>query len=246
MFEEKRPTLAPLEKRSLADNVVASLREAIVSGRFAPSERLQETALAEFLGVSRGPIREALRQLEREGMVIKYPNRGTFVARLSPGDAEEVYSLRLALEKLAMRWAIRNALPEHLAGMQACVDSMAQMAERQTTEQEAAQVDIEFHDALYKSTGHSRLYEAWWNLRTQVHILLLSRNLVYTDYLRESAVSYHQAIVDVIRAKDEEQAVLVIEHHITEAYERVMASYGAREPVFGTEHALSADLSRVR
>src|SRR2546421_3108883 len=93
------------QKRSLADDIVDRLREAIFSGQFPPNEHLREETLAEFLRVSRGPIREALGQLEREGLVIKEPNKGARVARLSRKDLDEVHSLRLALEQLAIRQA---------------------------------------------------------------------------------------------------------------------------------------------
>src|SRR5262245_56805154 len=92
--------LTPAVKRSLADDVVDRLRDAIFRGRFKPGEPLREEQLAAMLDVSRGPVREALVQLEREGLVLVRRHRGATVARLSRGDLEDVYSLRLALERL--------------------------------------------------------------------------------------------------------------------------------------------------
>src|ERR1700682_5240471 len=99
--------LVPPSKHTLAEDIVDRLREAIYSGQLPPNKRLREEVLASFLGLSRGPVREALAQLEREGLVIRQPNRGATVARLSLEDLEEVYSLRLALEQLAVREVIR-------------------------------------------------------------------------------------------------------------------------------------------
>ena len=101
--------LTPAAAILLSDEVVDRLREAILRGLFAPGDRLREEQLAEALGVSRGPIRNALLQLEREGMVMRRRNRGAIVARLSRVDLEEVYSLRLAIEPVACAWAARNA-----------------------------------------------------------------------------------------------------------------------------------------
>src|SRR5258706_8546887 len=109
---------SPPARESLADKVVDQIREAIFRGQFAAGEQLRETMLADFFHVSRGPIREALTKLEREGLVMMRPNRTAIVARLTRQDFEEVYSLRLALERLAMRDAIRAATPADLDEMQ--------------------------------------------------------------------------------------------------------------------------------
>src|SRR4051794_21368291 len=160
--------LVPPLKRSLADDIVDRLREAIFSGQLAPNERLREETLAEFLRVSRGPIREALGQLEREGLVIKEPNRGARVARLSRNDLDEVHSLRLALEKLAVRHAVRHAEPRHIEEMQSVVKAMLAALERGITPQEAARLDIRFHEVLYEASKHQRLYNFWAMLRPQI------------------------------------------------------------------------------
>jgi len=216
--------LSPPVNRSLADEVVVRLRKAILSGQFEPDERLGEQFLAETLEVSRGPIREALNQLEREGLVIIRRNRGAFVARLSREDVDEVYSLRLALEKLAVRLAIQNATLTDFDEMQAIIDTMASYLERGLTEQEGAELDVQFHDIVYRSTGHKRLYGFWENLRPQIHIFLLSRAAADSDF-RQYAVESHQALLDAIRDKDEARAIATLEDHIRGAYDRVIKIY---------------------
>src|SRR5258708_7155625 len=109
--------LTPAHKRTLAEAVTEQLRNAIIQGHFAPGQLLSEDQLARPLGVSRGPIRDALIQLEREGLVSSQSNRRTVVASLSRRDLDEVYSLRLALERLAVQYAVHNALPEDFATM---------------------------------------------------------------------------------------------------------------------------------
>ena len=219
---------APTPKRSRADDVIERLREAIASGRLEGGRRLREEELAEFLGVSRGPIREALVQLEREGLVIKPPNRSATVARLSREDLEEVYSLRLALEQFAIRRAVRNAEAKHLNQMQQVVNTMAAYLERGISEQEAAALDIQFHDMLYESTRHRRLYDFWAILRPQIHIFLLSRIVANADF-RDLMISSHQAILDAIRDRDEKRAVEAIQFHLQSAYERIVQSYPVQE-----------------
>ena len=218
---------SPPTQQSLADGVVAHLRDAILSGRLAPGERLQEEALARSMPVSRGPIREALKQLEREGLVIMRRNRGAYVARLSRTDLEEVYSLRLALERLAVQLAVRNADPAYLSELQALVDAMKACADQGITEQESADLDIRFHEIIYKASKHTRLYDSWTELRPQVVILLLGRNIAELNF-HDQVIKGHQEIVDALQRRDEQAAVAVIEDHLRTSYNRVMAGYLAR------------------
>lgn len=217
-------TLSPPLNRSLADEIVIRLRKAILSGQFAPDERLGEQFLAETLGVSRGPIREALAQLEHEGLVIIRRNRGAFVARLSRQDVDEVYSLRLALEKLALQLAIKNASDSDFDEMQGIIDAMAASLERGLSEQEAAELDVRFHDILYRSANHKRLYDCWENIRPQIYIFLLSRAAANPDF-RQYVVEGHQSILDAVRARDEGRAIATLEDHIQGAYDRLIKSY---------------------
>jgi DNA-binding GntR family transcriptional regulator len=229
--------LAPLPKRSLAEDIVDRLREAIYSGELAPNERLREEVLASVLGLSRGPVREALAQLEREGLVIRQPNRGATVARLSLEDLEEVYSLRLALEQLAIRQAIKNAEPMYFDKMQAVVDEMQTCLDRGITTQEAARLDIHFHELIYEASHHKRLLNVWSTLRPQIHIFLLSRNVVNKDF-REVLVTDHQKLLDLMRAGDEDTALTMLQAHLKGAYERVFKSHsdwlqGSEKPKAG-------------
>jgi len=218
--------LSPPLNHGLAGDVALRLRTAIVHGHFGPGERLREEALAKLLRVSRGPIREALSQLEREGLVVIQRNRGTFVARLTRHDAEEIYSLRVVLERLAVQRAIRHATPAQFDALQRIVDTMTAYTERGITEQEAAELDVEFHELLYQASDHRRLYECWVNLRRQIHILLLSRNVANADF-RTITGTAHQLILDALRGGDEAVAVAVIEDHLRGSYERVVGSMDA-------------------
>jgi DNA-binding GntR family transcriptional regulator len=175
------------------------------------------------MGVSRGPVREALSQLEREGLVIRQRNRSAWVARLSRKDLDEIYSLRNALECLAVTYACRNITASDLDAMQAVVNTMASCVERGTTEQEAAELDLRFHDILYQASHHERLIALWSNLRSQFYLLLLNRNVANPDFA-EKMSGGHQEILDAIRDRDVKRALSTIETHVRFAYETVLAS----------------------
>ncbi len=225
-MQDLSAVLVPPLKRSLAEEIVDRLREAIYSGQLAPNERLREEALASFLGLSRGPVREALAQLEREGLVIRQPNRGATVARLSLEDLEEVYSLRLALEQLAVKQAIRTANPVYFDEMQNVVDEMKMCLDRGITTQEAAKLDIRFHELIYEASNHKRLLNAWHTLRPQIHIFLLSRNVANEDF-KLYIVADHQKLLDLLRAQYEAQALDMLQKHLNGAYERVLKSHSS-------------------
>jgi DNA-binding GntR family transcriptional regulator len=221
--------LIPPLKRSLADDVVDRLRQAILNGTFKPGQPLREEQLAASLDVSRGPVREALVQLEREGLVIVRRHRGATVARLSRTDVEEVYSLRLALERLAMKQAVEHATEEDFAAMEGVLDAFRAAFARGPTEPVIADLDVRFHDLIYHAAHHQRLYDCWSNLRAQIYIFLLSRNVANPDF-RLITVQSHQDLLDVLRSRDEARAVHEIEAHLLGAYERVIDSYrGADE-----------------
>jgi DNA-binding GntR family transcriptional regulator len=222
------PQLTPTVKRSLADDVVDRLRNAIFHGSYKPGEPLREEQLAAMLDVSRGPVREALVQLEREGLVIVRRHRGATVARLSRSDLEEVYSLRLALERLAMQRAVHYAAERDFAALEAVLADFDTALARGPSEKEIAELDVRFHDLIYQAARHQRLYDSWSNLKSQIYIFLLSRNVANPDF-REVTVKSHADLLAALRARDEARATTEIEAHLRGAYDRVVLSYTPAE-----------------
>jgi DNA-binding GntR family transcriptional regulator len=220
--------LTPTVKRSLADDVVDRLRDAIFHGTFKPGEALREEQLAAMLDVSRGPVREALVQLEREGLVLVRRHRGATVARLSRGDLEDVYSLRLALERLAVQRAARHATEQDFTAMEAVLEAFNVALARGPSEKDVAELDVRFHDLIYQAARHQRLYDCWANLKSQIYIFLLSRNVVDPDF-REITVKSHAALLEAIRTRDEVRATTEIEDHLRGAYDRVVRAYSTAE-----------------
>ncbi len=210
-------------KVSLADKVADYLREAIFRGKIAPGEQLREVPLSQALGISRGPIRDAFSRLEREGLVTIPRNGRTIVARLTREDFDEVYSLRLGLERVAMQYAIRNATTADLEEMQRMVNVMVEQVNQEINEKDAADLDLEFHDVIYQASQHKRLQSVWADLRPQIYIFLLSRNVADSDFRIQMV--RHQEIIDVIRDGDEVRAMDCIEKHIQFAYNRIIKIY---------------------
>lgn len=215
--------LPPVSNPALSETVVETLRETIARGGFAPGQHLREAELAAALKVSRGPIREALTQLEREGLVALHRHRGARVVELSPADIEEIYTLRLSLERLAAERAARHARAKHFVAFDRVLEQMARLREDYAPD-EAATLDVEFHDIVYDAADHSRLRRAWEQIRSQVYMFLYSRSLVRHDF-DEIAFSEHTRIRQILADQDPPAAVAVVEEHLDGAYARLIGTY---------------------
>ncbi|RZQ61384.1 GntR family transcriptional regulator [Amycolatopsis suaedae] len=207
--------VAPARRRGLADEVADRVRDAIFGGAYAPGAQLREVELAGELGVSRGPVREALLRLEREGLVRSEWHRGATVTTLSDDDVAELDSLRAALERLAVERAVDVATDEDLTALDAVVDRM----ERAAGEHEMVRCDIAFHDAVYAAAGHRRLLEAWQAIRSQVHLFLLTRiGVSSADYLA-GVPAEHRGLAAALRARDRAAALDLFAEHRRHALE---------------------------
>jgi DNA-binding GntR family transcriptional regulator len=216
-------TLPPSSKRTLGEEVADRLRQDILSGRLAPGALLRENSLADDMGVSRGPVREALSQLAREGLVILPRNHSAFVARLSEDDLEEVHSMRMALAPLAVRLAARNVTPSELNVMDNLVRELAERGPG-LTGQEAAELDVRFHDSVYRASKHRLLCQCWSHMKPLVHMLMLSHAVSQPDFLQLTLAS-HRALVNALRAHDEAMADTLAREHAAAAYADVKRSY---------------------
>lgn len=196
MSEQRKVT--PARRRGLTDEVADRIREAIFSGAYAPGAQLREVELSGDMDVSRGPVREALRLLEREGLVHCAWHRGTTVTTLSPEDVAELDSLRGALEDLAVRQVIARASDEDLASVAKSADLM----ERAADAHEMVRHDIAFHDAVFAAAGHQRLADAWDGIRCQVHLFLLTRIGRSTEGYLDRIPHEHRGLVAALRARD--------------------------------------------
>ena len=195
----------------LRDAVFQTLRQAILQGKLEPGERLMELHLAAMLGVSRTPVREAIRKLELEGLVITIPRRGAVVAQITRKDLEDVLEVRCALEELAVRKACANmderqlqALKDAAARFEKCVSAGNLM--------ESAQADVDFHEIISEATGNRRLIQILNNIRSQVYryrLENLKNKSSHPDLIRE-----HSSLIEALEARNEDLAAKCICVHI--------------------------------
>ncbi len=227
-------TVAP--RVSLGDIVAERLRDAILNDDLTPGQHLREEEISERLQVSRGPVRDAFILLEGEGLVRLSRNRGASVVELSVVDLGEVYSLRSAVEELAVRLATRRHTPEDLAALENSMADLKMALRRKLTEQEAARLDVEFHDALFKAAHHERLDVSWSSIRMQVYWFLRRRNIASADW-RVNIVKGHQRIFDLIRAGEEAAATAEIRNHIRLSYSLIIDGLAEDGSSYGGESA---------
>lgn len=152
----------------LRDVVFNTLRQAILRGELKPGERLMEIALANRLGVSRTPIREAIRMLELEGLVIMIPRKGAQVAQITEQDLNDVLEVRLGLEELAVRFACERITDEEIKELGLAVKEFEKkMREDDLSAQ--AEADVKFHEIIYGATHNRRLVQIINNIREQMY-----------------------------------------------------------------------------
>jgi DNA-binding GntR family transcriptional regulator len=210
----------PAVRTSLGDVVAERLREAILNSELTPGQHLREEQISESLEVSRGPVRDAFLILEREGLVTLSRHRGATVVQLSVEDFGEVYSLRSVIEELAVRLAIRRREESDLQALEQSLADLRAGMKRKITEQVAAQLDVNFHDNIFRAAHHERLYGSWSSIRMQVHWFLLLRTVASQDW-REGMITGHSRILELIRDGDEAGAVAATGQHIRDAYNRI-------------------------
>ncbi|MEV6239148.1 GntR family transcriptional regulator [Lentzea sp. NPDC051838] len=207
--------MGPARRRGLSSEVADALREAIFDGRYAPGESLREVELSEALEVSRGPIREALQKLEREGLVHTEWHRGASVTTLSSEDVAELNSLRGALEILAVRRVVGQATDADLT----LIEKAAAAMDRADTPHEMVRCDIAFHDAVYAAANHSRLLQAWESIRSQVHLFLITRVNVSSDGYLEQIREEHRDLVAALRLGNVDGALKLFAEHRKHAFD---------------------------
>ncbi len=180
-------------------HAVSQLREAIIAGRLVPGDRLVELELADQLGLSRGPVREAIQQLAREGLVTVRPNRGAVVSPVNAEDVLEVYALRAMLGTLALRNLLgtNRATPEFLARL----ESISARAQASRGEQAGlVRADLEFQAAIADSCGLRRVARRFEELTSEISLFINALDIRYQDV--GTILAEHTLLIDALRARD--------------------------------------------
>jgi DNA-binding GntR family transcriptional regulator len=191
---------------TLRSHVVKVLSAGILSGKYRPGDRLNESQIARELCISRIPVREALSQLQEQGLVQNRERRGMFVINIGPDEIQQIASLRLILETEAMRLARVRMTPAVLAGLEHIVHRMDVW---NGTLLEAAALDLEFHRALWKAAGNPYLARALNGLMVP---LFAHKTLEHvTRDVRRWRMSHHHVLLDAVagRSDDDPQAVIL-------------------------------------
>ena len=203
--------LEPVDRRATATIIAALIRDRIMDGTFESGRQLTEAQLADRLGVSRGPVREAFQRLVQEGLLEAQPHRGVFVATLDEGDAADVLVARTAIERAAAVRVALNRDPEVLDGLGALLDAMAAAAERSGWADVAA-VDLQFHEALVAGAGSPRLSRMYATLLAET--LLCLRTLPLEHPEARDVVAEHRALLGALGRGDADAAAAAVESHL--------------------------------
>ncbi|MFZ4765400.1 MAG: GntR family transcriptional regulator [Roseimicrobium sp.] len=195
-----------------SDITVSRLRQEILDGEIHPGHLLAESAVAQRLGVSRVPVREALFTLEREGLVEFSGTGRAYVKDLTPHDFEELYVLRLALEPVAARLAA-PALREDCSRLEKNIKATS----KATTLLQVTQLDLDFHEIILEASGNARLLKLWFSLRSELELwlgLLHRSKQLQTRGTRAETVSSHKGVVEAFKTKSPTECERQMRQHI--------------------------------
>lgn len=195
----------------LRDVVFNTLREAILKGELKPGERLMELQLASKLGVSRTPIREAIRMLEQEGLAVTIPRKGAEVAKMTEKDMEDVLQIRDALDELAASIACEQITSEELEELKYTMREFEEYT-RTADVKRIAEADVRFHDIIYKATRNPKLENMLNNLREQMYRYRV-------EYLKDEKnypvlIKEHSEIVEGLSKKNKEKLTAAMHEHV--------------------------------
>ena len=210
---------------TLSSLVAREISNLIIAGEFSGGDRLNEAELATRFGISRGPVREALRTIEREGLAVGIANRGVFVRQIDERAASNIYELRAALFSMA-GWLLAQSISNER------LDALGAMADEMQAAADADDLDtyyngnLEFHALLLRETGNERLAEQYTGLIQELH-LFRRRSLVLPGRMRRSNAE-HRGILDALRRRDRDLAASRMRAHVLVSRARVVGA--ARTP----------------
>ena len=221
------PLQAFQERKSLGEHVFESLKHSIIRGKISPGEWLVESHIAETLGISRTPVREAIHKLEREGLIERQPRGGFTVLGLDRDDIEETFGIRSVLEGYAARLAAVKHEAQELKDLENKIDEFQKALDRKKMNLLPA-INTEFHDLLYRLSKSPKLINMINALRDQIYryreMILKERKFATTSNLD------HKKMLKYIRNRDAEGAERLVRDHILRGQEMVLKEYDRQRP----------------
>ena len=207
-----------MDKYSLRGQVFQEIREDILKGKFKENEELREATLGKELGVSRTPVREALRQLEREGLVHIIPNKGAYVTGITEKDVHDIYMTRSMLEGLCARWAAEHISEEQIQEMEEVLLLTEYHLDRGNAEQ-LAELDGKFHEVLYDASQSRILRHILSDFHKYVQVAR-KRSVKKEDRAKKS-LEEHREILNALRTGDADRAEELAHIHILNVMENL-------------------------
>jgi len=207
------------DRYSLRGRVFNKLREDILSGVYHENEELKENTLAVELGVSRTPVREALRQLELEGLVTMIPNKGAYVTGITSKDIHDIYMIRSYLEGLCARWACEHITESQIEALDEVL-YLSDFHSRRSHHEQLVDLDNRFHDMIYKASGSKILNHVLSDFH---HYVERVRKITLAMPERATKSSEeHAAILDAIKKRDGELAEKLAHEHIIKSMKNII------------------------
>ncbi|MCB6416262.1 GntR family transcriptional regulator [Dorea acetigenes] len=203
----------------LRDVVFNTLRQAILRGELKPGERLMEIQLANKLGVSRTPIREAIRKLELEGLVLMIPRKGAEVAEITEKSLRDVLEVRRALEELAVQLVCEKITEEEIEELKAAAREFENVL-KDGDITKIAEADVRFHDVIYMATDNQKLIQLLNNLREQMYRFRVE--YLKREEVRPQLLAEHEEIIATIERREKDTATKVVCEHIDNQVEAVI------------------------
>lgn len=224
-----------VQAQDLVGLVEAQLTRAIVEGRLAPGTRVYEADIARRMGVSRAPVREAARRLERQGVLVARPRHGFAVRTISVQEIDDLFEVRISLELTSIELACRKAGDAGLARLKKLVDTMVRKAPTLAQHDRIA-IDLEFHTLICELSGNAQLHRMFSNTQTEMRMIIALIDAVYDD--PETVARTHYPIVESLLERDAVGACAAMRVHLEDAWQHVRA-------LFVEQHGVAPDVVKT-
>jgi DNA-binding GntR family transcriptional regulator len=231
------------KRLSLRDVVIERMKQAIINGELVDAQKITEFEMAERFGVSRGLIREVIRELENAGIVINIPYRGTFVRALTAERVNELYTLRVILEEYAVELAVKKADDDGILHLRSIIDKMYRYAKASDVNS-LVETDLEFHKALYALSHHQMLIDTLEKLSGQTHMFIQASKVIYSLFPSlDEVASSHEPIIDAISNRQVENARNAIHYHISDVGQKLVNILCEKEQIEKNLREISENVS---
>ncbi|RUZ79712.1 GntR family transcriptional regulator [Mesorhizobium sp. M7A.F.Ca.US.006.01.1.1] len=226
LFNTDEP-IGIIDHRMLSDQVSTLLVRELIFGRLQPGQRINEAELARQLGISRNPIREAIRRLEERGLLVAVPRKGTFVRTFLHSDIDEIFSFRIVVERFAMEQALPQMTDPDIERIAGFVDAMVAAANA-NDEIALVENDLAFHLEICRLSKNRQTLHAFTNIQAEVQMLITMAERQFESQM--AAAVDHWPIVEALRTRNPQKAMDAIRDHIRDSWRHLLEAYDREKP----------------